>query len=161
MVEFKESSYDSIKDIFLDPLNRDYFSNNFESKYGNCNECEFFTVINRGERIGGVILHDYDEYSNRIMFTISLDTKYQNMGLGYKVMRSLLTYLFDKRKIRKVFLEVYETNRRAIKLYEKLGFRKEGILKKHTFKNGEYINLIIMSLLNHEHETYYVDKGGV
>ena len=60
-----------------------------------------------------------------------------------------------------MFLEVYDTNRRAIKLYQKLGFRKEGVLKEHTYKEGKYIDLIIMAMLKREYENNFGEDGGV
>ncbi len=161
MIELIKSSFDAIKDDFLEPLNRPYFSNNFELKYSNCKVCEFFKVADEGKKIGGIILHDFDKFSNRIMFTIAISTKLQNVGFGYEVMKRLLKYLFRERKIRKVFLEVYDTNRRAIKLYQKLGFRKEGVLKEHTYKEGKYIDLIIMAMLKREYENNFGEDGGV
>ena len=48
-------------------------------------------------------------------------------------------------QIEKVFLNVFSTNKRAIKLYEKLGFVEEGRhLKAIKQLTGEYIDLIQM-----------------
>ena len=42
-------------------------------------------------------------------------------------------------------LSVLETNEKAIKLYEKLGFEVEGVLKKDkVLSNGRYYNTILM-----------------
>jgi RimJ/RimL family protein N-acetyltransferase len=43
-----------------------------------------------------------------------------------------------------------EANARAIRAYEKCGFRKEGVMRKARFKNGRYENDVLMSILQEE-----------
>ena len=45
-------------------------------------------------------------------------------------------------------LGVYKDNEKAIKLYESLGFEKEGVKKYSAIKNGEYVDEIIMGRYN-------------
>jgi putative acetyltransferase len=42
-------------------------------------------------------------------------------------------------------LSVFFDNEKAIKLYEKFGFEKEGIIRKGAIRNGEYVDEIMMS----------------
>ncbi|WP_150468255.1 GNAT family N-acetyltransferase [Francisella sp. SYW-9] len=54
---------------------------------------------------------------------ICVDKSNQNKGLGYKVLKQSFTYLLSQ-KVTEVFLEVDVNNHVAIKLYNKLGFKK-------------------------------------
>ena len=46
-----------------------------------------------------------------------------------------------------------ESNKRAIRFYEKFGFRREGVFLEHIReKDGTYENLVWMSILNREFE---------
>jgi len=47
---------------------------------------------------------------------------------------------------------VLEDNKSAIHIYNKLGFKTEGVLRKSLFKDNKYHNLIIMSILKEEFE---------
>jgi len=47
----------------------------------------------------------------------------------------------------KVYLEVFEINEKAKKIYEKVGFKTEGIKEKHIYNNGQYKNLVCMRIL--------------
>ena len=46
----------------------------------------------------------------------------------------------------KISLVTREDNVLAIELYEKLGFEKEGLIKKDNFINGVYYNTFVMGL---------------
>jgi len=47
---------------------------------------------------------------------------------------------------------VLETNQRAINLYNKLGFIKEGVKREEVLKNNKWINSIVMSILKSEYK---------
>ena len=48
--------------------------------------------------------------------------------------------------IKKINLDVFENNERAIKLYEKFGFKLEGCIEDGIFDGENYINLLIYGL---------------
>jgi RimJ/RimL family protein N-acetyltransferase len=50
-------------------------------------------------------------------------------------------------------LDVYETNPRAIRSYEKAGFVHEGRKRQAMFKDGRFFDILIMSVLRQEWET--------
>jgi len=52
--------------------------------------------------------------------------------------------------LHRVFLSVREDNTAALGLYEKIGFIREGIMRDSIYKDGKYISLIIMSILEEE-----------
>ena len=49
-----------------------------------------------------------------------------------------------------IYLYVFETNPLAIHVYEKCGFVHEGKLRQSTYRNGRYIDNILMSMLRRE-----------
>ena len=75
-------------------------------------------------------------------------------GKGYakEATINILDFAFNNLNINRVFLKVQEDNINAIKLYEKCNFKKEGVLRECIYKNGYYINEIIMSLLKSEYK---------
>ena len=44
-------------------------------------------------------------------------------------------------------LEVYSDNEPAIRLYERFGFEREGVLRQHAFRAGQYVDSIMMARL--------------
>jgi RimJ/RimL family protein N-acetyltransferase len=62
----------------------------------------------------------------------------------------LLDYAFKGLDFRRVSLEVLAINTNAIKLYEKLGFVREGIRRKEFFLDGKYLDSYIYGLLSED-----------
>ncbi|WP_250675626.1 GNAT family protein [Paraclostridium ghonii] len=77
---------------------------------------------------------------------ISLRKKYWGIGLGNEIMDYLINWAKSNKITKKINLLVREDNIRGVKLYEKFGFEKEGILKKDICVNGVYYNTIAMGL---------------
>jgi RimJ/RimL family protein N-acetyltransferase len=75
---------------------------------------------------------------------------YWNHGYGAEAMRLLLRHGFDTLNLNRIWLRVFCTNQRAIRCYEKVGFVHEGCYRQAEFRNGEYIDVLIMSVLRSE-----------
>lgn len=78
-------------------------------------------------------------------FGVSVHPKYQGLGIGKALIGNLLSWCRQQKQIEKVFLQVFATNDRAIKLYEKFGFIEEGRhVKAIKQMDGEYVDIIQM-----------------
>lgn len=75
---------------------------------------------------------------------VSVSRAQRGRGLGKKLM-ALAMREAKNMGIRIVWLQVFSTNRAAIRLYKKLGFRKEALLKKRLFYKGKCVDKIVMS----------------
>lgn len=65
---------------------------------------------------------------------------YQGRGVGTTLMETLLDLADHWLMLVRVELEVFADNEQAIRLYEKLGFEKEGLLRMTTVRNGRYVD---------------------
>ncbi|MGL5641403.1 MAG: GNAT family N-acetyltransferase [Paraclostridium sp.] len=77
---------------------------------------------------------------------ISILKKYWGEGLGSGLLDFLISWAKSNSITKRIELLVREDNHRAIKLYEKFGFEKEGIHKGDLYVKGVYYNTIIMAL---------------
>jgi RimJ/RimL family protein N-acetyltransferase len=66
-------------------------------------------------------------------------------------MRLLLKHGFDTLNLNRIYLRVFETNPRAIRAYEKAGFTHEGCQRQAEFKEGRYLDVLVMSILRNEY----------
>jgi len=69
--------------------------------------------------------------------------EYRGMGVGSALMDYAVRWA-RKRKVKKIVLSVFSTNRKAIALYKKFGFVTEGTRKKQFLIQGKYVDEIMM-----------------
>ncbi|MEZ4223852.1 MAG: GNAT family protein [Polyangiaceae bacterium] len=101
--------------------------------------------------LGHVGLYNIDHRIRKAEFAIMLGAKErQGQGLGKRVTRFVLDYAFDNLNLNRVELSLLASNARAKRLYDSLGFVQEGVQRQAQFKNGEYLDVILMSLLRDE-----------
>ena len=73
--------------------------------------------------------------------------EYQNKGYGTILVKELIKYVTEKLNMHRLYLEVFADNEKAIRLYERCGFRNEGILRDNVYKNGRFRDVMVMSYL--------------
>ena len=72
-------------------------------------------------------------------------------GIGRFMLGGILDYVFRDLKAHRLWLDVFEINRRAQHVYQSAGFRREGILREAIFRDGEFHTQILMSMLDREY----------
>lgn len=86
-------------------------------------------------------------------FAIALgDASYRGKGYGSDTLKTLISYGFNDLNLNKIWCEVYESNK-AVEIYRKIGFKDEGVLRQHVYKNGKYLDSYILSMLRSEYES--------
>lgn len=73
-----------------------------------------------------------------------------NKGYGTEAMILLQRHAFETLNLNRVSLRVYAENVRAIHVYEKAGFIREGRMRSAVYKHGKYDDVILMSVLHSE-----------
>jgi RimJ/RimL family protein N-acetyltransferase len=103
------------------------------------------------KHIGNIKIDNFDWISKTCELGILIGNKdFWGKGIGTEACKLVIDYAFNTLNIRKILLAVYSTNVSAIKVYERLGFEKEGTLKAHVFQHGNYIDKHYMSIFNNE-----------
>jgi|SRR5581483_1727413 RimJ/RimL family protein N-acetyltransferase len=75
---------------------------------------------------------------------------YWNKGYGTDAMRVLLRYAFQELNLHRVSLRVFAFNARAIRSYEKVGFKPEGHLRHALNRMGQRWDEVWMGILRRE-----------
>ncbi|GIN86115.1 acetyltransferase [Heyndrickxia sporothermodurans] len=81
------------------------------------------------------------------------EKNYWGKGCGTEALKLILEYAFLEMNLHRVSLRVFSFNNRAIKLYEKLGFKHEGTSRQSLFRNGTWHDIIHMGILQNEWDT--------
>lgn len=76
---------------------------------------------------------------------IMVHPDYQGQGIGKQLMEAVLDMADNWLMLVRVELTVYADNHRAIHLYEKYGFEKEGLKRMAVIRSGQYIDELIMA----------------
>ena len=74
---------------------------------------------------------------------------YVGNGLGSRLLTSLLDVADDWWALRRIELTVNADNGRAIGLYERMGFEREGVLRDYAFRGGAFIDAVSMVRLGY------------
>ena len=92
-----------------------------------------FSMIekNGGAFIGNIELMDFTETEAEL--GIAITAAKQDRGYGTEAIRAVTGYAFDELGLKRVFLKVYPDNGRAIRVYEKCGFREYDRTEEDVF----------------------------
>lgn len=103
----------------------------------------------RESDFAGVIRSDeYDKTNRSIRVGVDIDPLFRGNGYGTEALRGYIDYLFQQLNIHRVWLLVAQPNIVAKNLYNKIGFTSEGAYREALFRDGEYFDYEIMSLLS-------------
>lgn len=96
--------------------------------------------------LGEVVLNDLDADNAAMNFRIALTGAY-GQGYGTEATRAVVAHGFDVVGLHRISLGVYAFNPRALRSYEKCGFRREGVARDALRWDGEWYDEITMAIL--------------
>jgi len=103
------------------------------------------------QHIGNVGLHRVDWISRHCTFGIVIgEREFWGKGYGTKATQAALRFAFHTLNLHRVELEVFDFNPRAMRAYDKAGFRREGIRRDALFQDGAYHDEYVMAILRSE-----------
>jgi diamine N-acetyltransferase len=103
-----------------------------------------------GELDAYVILRGLAEPNNAVELK-RIAVRTPERGTGSRVLEQLLHIVFGEMHAHRLWLDVFEWNARARRVYEKFGFAYEGTLREAIFTNGQYHTLRLMALLEQDY----------
>ena len=115
-----------------------------------------------GHCIGTAGFHHISSTDNSATYRIGIfDPTFHSQGIGTEVTMLLLKYGFETIKWHRIDLKVLNYNNRAIRCYEKCGFKKDGVLRENAYIEGKYYSDVVMSILNYEYQILINKPGGL
>ena len=144
-------------------LNWDYHKNTEEtidylnriiSLYKYFPTCNLAILLNESEteseKIIGTIglLPKNPKLPNQYELGFVLGESWWGKGYAYEAANTLISFTNKNFKIEKILAYCATQNIFSFKLLEKLGMKREGIIKKHLLKNGDFLDSYLYSLQN-------------
>ncbi|MFD1068020.1 GNAT family N-acetyltransferase [Oceanobacillus locisalsi] len=101
----------------------------------------------------GIVSFVHMDYKNRnAECIIDIGEKqYWGRGYGEEGLTLLLDYAFYELNLHRVSLRVFAFNKRAIQLYQKIGFKAEGTSRQALFRDGKWCDVSHMGILQEEY----------
>ena len=100
-----------------------------------------------GIPVGTVIFSDIDLTNKVANINIKILPKYQGQGLGKVSVLGACYKAFNELNLYCLTAHILDYNTYSQKLFESIGFNREGILRKRIIKKNKRYNLIVYSLL--------------
>jgi aminoglycoside 6'-N-acetyltransferase len=112
-----------------------------------------FAIVADGELAGMIQYHEEEdpEYRHAGM-DLFLGTPFQDRGLGTDTVRTMARYLVDERGHHRLTIDPAAANERAIRCYEKIGFRRIGVMREYwldpegVWRDGMLLDLLAREL---------------
>ncbi len=112
----------------------------------------YFTVFDETHPFIGIVrMDEYDPTNRSIRVGADVVPLLRNRGYGRKIFSAIKKYCFDILNLHRIWLAVLENNGHALRLYQKQGFQVEGRYRGAIFRDGRYLDYVLMSLLEKEY----------
>lgn len=113
-----------------------------------------FQLLDKNSKkiIGGCSFHTWylDHARAEIGYALTDDT-IKRSGLMSEALKPILDYGFEEMKLNRIEAFIGPNNNASIRLVEKFGFTREGVLRQHYYKDGQIEDSVVYSLLQEEH----------
>ena len=109
-----------------------------------------------GRLIGYCMAAFIDTYHRKCKFGMTLgDKSIWGQGLGREVVEAAVRFCFKSLKLNRIQCEIYAFNERSIRLFESVGFKREGVCRQSVLKKGRLADEYVYGLLKEEWERQY------
>lgn len=114
-----------------------------------------FIITNEKEYVGLIELVELDYIHRKGELQIIISPAFQGNGYSKQAIFKALQYAFQILNLHKVYLIVSNYNEKALHIYEKMGFVREGVLREEFYVNGAYQDATRMSMFKREFQIKY------
>ena len=119
----------------------------------------FVVETNTGEAIGDVTTHDCDRRVGTFSYGLNILPEHRRQGYASDAIMLILRYYFWELRYQKATVGIYDFNVASIRLHERLGFQHEGRLRRMTYGNGVFSDLLMLGLTVDEFAPLAAERG--
>lgn len=106
--------------------------------------------------IGNIILQSFDLINRTALTGIMVGDKL-GWGNGYatEAYMLMLNFAFNERGLNRIYAHVLKSNIGSLKMHEKCGYKQEGVLRQSIYKDGEFQDQVLLSVLRCDFKSVY------
>jgi diamine N-acetyltransferase len=112
---------------------------------------EYFVAQDETGAVEGFAILQGAQSEHRNLHLKRIAVRTANRGVGRMLLEHVMSRAFLHHRAHRLWLDVFDTNTRARRVYEAYGFREEGVMREAVLRDGEYHTLVLMSLLDREY----------
>ena len=129
----------------------DRLSNYYSSDLRDRTRTEYRWMIQLGDEVIGTVSAMNPSWNmGYIEIGYMLAASHHGRGWGTRAVTLLVDKLFRETDLYRIFATISVENIASIKLLERLGFTREGLLREHFVIQGRRVDEVIYGLLRHE-----------
>ena len=114
--------------------------------------CEWLIAEFRSSPIGIVYITDIKEMDGTCTWGMYIGENMRDLGIGVLMEIHAIDRMIEYHKIRKIWGDTLESNKRLILMHKRFGFKEEGVFKKHVCRGDKYEDVIRIALFAHNWE---------
>lgn len=111
-----------------------------------------YAIVFNGIPVGRIGLHHINSQNKNASIGYWLTKSAEGNGLILNSCKALISYGFRELKLKRIEIKAAVNNSRSQAVPEKLGFTKEGLLRKAELVNHKFLDLVLYSILDEEWE---------
>lgn len=134
------------------PLTREHLLQHMKECTERGDRIIYKAVLSEDGTVFGYIEHGaIDRRNNSLRIgRVLIDPAQRGRGLGAAMMQAAVDLAFEQFGMHRVALGVFENNPRAVACYERVGFKREGVVRDWFKTDDGYWSMIVMSILEPE-----------
>jgi RimJ/RimL family protein N-acetyltransferase len=140
--------------LFVSPIGEALEERWFDGMLERHGREQWFFVICRIEderAVGAIDLHAIDLTNGSAAIGVTVgDPADTGQGYGSDALRAIIEFGFGELRLERIWLDVYDFNERARRLYDRLGFVHEGTLRHGLYRAGAFHDVHRMSIIREE-----------
>ncbi len=106
-----------------------------------------FYVDNMTDPIGSIFYFNVNERNRSCELGYKINPDYRNKGYGKKMVQEFISHLFTTKDFNKLYCQTASFNKPSVKMLERLGFKRDGILREHHELDGKFYDDYVYSIL--------------
>lgn len=120
------------------------------------NDACYFLIENvDGEIAGDIGAHSCDRRVGCFRYSVSMREEYKRRGYATEAILLFLKYYFQELRYQKVTVDIRSFNEASVRLHEKLGFKREGCIRRVAYTGGKYYDSFVYGMTYEEFQEKY------
>ena len=133
---------------------KEYWAEWLERKLKSPNAVYFGIVKKSDDRLIGHVHLEEIYWSHKLCRDLGIiigEKEEWSKGYGTEALELIMGYAFEELGMHRLELMTFDFNKRGIRVWEKCGFKQEGVMRSARLSNGEWRDLIYYAMLDDEY----------